>query len=60
MHHSPTNNAIPSSAGKQRWQEPAILVERPLSASAQDGGRPPGGPVFGPLSVSTVAPGGSR
>ncbi len=41
MHHSqPTPS---STTTKQKWQEPMILVERSLNASAQ-------GPAFGPLS----------
>lgn len=40
------------SEGKQKWQEPTILVERPLVAKAQELGPDMAGPSFGPLSTS--------
>lgn len=41
------------SQGKQKWQEPTILVERPLVAKAQEPGPDMVGPSFGPLSASS-------
>lgn len=49
MHHSNSTQAEALPASRQRWQEPAILVERSLMANAQ-------GPApldFGPLGEST-------
>ncbi|MFZ2487730.1 MAG: hypothetical protein WAZ19_06365 [Anaerolineae bacterium] len=37
---------------KQKWQEPTILVERPLVAKAQEPGPDMLGPSFGPLSTT--------
>ena len=52
MHRSRHERVEAHGAGRQAWQEPMILVERPLNASAQGPG-PNDGPVFGPLSTST-------
>lgn len=52
MHHSTSIKTETPSASRQKWQEPAILVERSLTASAQ-GPDPLGGPAFGPLSNTT-------
>jgi hypothetical protein len=44
------------SGVRKPWQEPAVLIERHLSASAQGPGPRSGpslGPSFGPLSAST-------
>jgi hypothetical protein len=54
MHRSIQEKGTPHGSSRQTWQEPAILVERPLNASAQGPG-PHEGPVFGPLSIS-IAP----
>lgn len=55
MHHSTASKANAQAAGRQKWQEPAILVERSLLANAQEGG-PDFGPAFGPFSTTTVIP----
>lgn len=39
-------------AGRQKWQEPKVLVERSLVANAQELD-PQAGPLFGPFSTST-------
>lgn len=51
MHHSTPSSTNLQPARRQKWQEPAILVERSLTASAQ-GPDPLGGPAFGPLSTT--------
>ena len=55
MHLSTQEKIEFHGSKRQTWQEPAILIERSLSANAQGPG-PHEGPVFGPLSTSTVAP----
>lgn len=52
MHHSSHDRVETRGASRQAWQEPMILIERPLNVSAQGPG-PHDGPVFGPLSTST-------
>jgi hypothetical protein len=52
MHHSASIKNEAHTATRQKWQEPMILVERSLNASAQGPG-----PVFGPLSgTGTTGP----
>jgi hypothetical protein len=51
MHHSTPSSTDLPPARRQKWQEPLILLERSLTASAQ-GPDPLGGPVFGPLSTT--------
>ncbi len=51
MHHSTAIKAESHPVTKQKWQEPAILIERSLAANAQ-GPDVSGGPAFGPLSTS--------
>lgn len=49
-----TRSAVVESrvAGRQKWQEPKVLVERSLVANAQELD-PQAGPLFGPFSTST-------
>lgn len=42
-------------SNRRRWQEPAILVERLLTANAQGPG-PQIGPMFGPLTDTLPPP----
>ncbi|MER2598767.1 MAG: hypothetical protein ABTQ73_04560 [Caldilineales bacterium] len=49
MHQSSQTEARPQ--GKQKWQEPVVVIERSLTGNAQDLG-PLDGPSFGPLSGS--------
>lgn len=48
-----TTSAVVESrvAGRQKWQEPKVLVERSLIANAQDPD-PQAGPLFGPFSTT--------
>lgn len=48
MHHLTPSSTNLQPARRQKWQEPAILVERSLTANAQEVD-PLGGPAFGPL-----------
>lgn len=58
--HGANTTSLPA---RRRWEAPAIVLERPLQVSAQDG--QPGGPgvgpngVLGPLSTSGGADGGT-
>jgi hypothetical protein len=51
MNHSTSLRPDAQNTNRQKWQEPMILIERSLTASAQ-GPDPQGGPVFGPLSTT--------
>ncbi len=55
MHHSThvTDDARPTT--RQKWQEPKVLIERRLTANAQDP-EPNAGPLFGPFSTTTNPP----
>ena len=52
MHRSTQDKVESRELSRQAWQEPTILIERSLSASAKGPG-PHEGSVFGPLSTST-------
>jgi hypothetical protein len=55
MYHSTSLSLRPETqtTTRQKWQEPMILIERSLTATAQ-GPDPQGGPVFGPLSTTII------
>jgi hypothetical protein len=62
MNISSSEQPIPESAARARWEEPRIVLERSLQVSAQGGppgspGRPNGAPMqpfglLGPLGTS--------
>lgn len=54
MQTLPSNHDRVEAGGRRPWQQPAIIVERPLFADAQGGPEwiDPGAPVFSPMSTS--------
>jgi hypothetical protein len=55
MHQSKSIQIESHGTSRQKWQEPAILVERSLTTNAQEP-VPNIGPAFGPLSDSPGSP----